>query len=111
MIAKQCFLVELHPKKEIQVQEYYFDNPKPIEKWVCSDYEDALNRCRENRDRSCYVYLQIHTDTYIREEQLKELKQYQEDILEVIPLFSPGDEKETVGTFSEKSFEELFADY
>ena len=31
--------------------------------------------------------------------------------MEVIPLFSPGDEKETVGIFSEKSFEELFADY
>lgn len=111
MIAKQCFLAELHPGMEVQVQEYYFDNPKPIEKWVCSDYEDALNRCRENQDRPCYVYLQIHTDTYIREEQLKELKQYQEDILEVLPLFSSGEEEETARVFAEKSFEELFADY
>ena len=111
MIAKQCFLVELHPKEEPKVQEYYFDNPKPIEKWVCKDYEEALRLCKKHQDRPCYVYLQIHTDTYIREEQLKELKTYKEDILEVIPLFSSQETEDVRETFLEKSFEELFSSY
>lgn len=111
VIAKQCFFVELHPGEEPRVQEYYFDNPKPIEKWVCRDYEEALKRCQEHQNRPCYVYLQIHTDTYIREEQLKELKKYKEDILEVIPLFSSWETEETRETFFEKSFEELFSGY
>ncbi len=111
VIAKQCSLVTLHPHEEAVVQEIYFDNPKPIEKWVCKSYEEALKKCVENQNRSCYVYLQIYTDTYIREEQLKELKSYKEDILEVIPVFPEMKQKDAGTVFTEKTFEELFLDY
>ena len=63
VIAKQCSLVTLHPQEEAVVKEFYFDNPKPIEKWVCESYEEALKKCEENQNRPCYVYLQIYTDT------------------------------------------------
>ena len=111
VIAKQCSLVTLHPQEEAVVKEFYFDNPKPIEKWVCESYEEALKKCEENQNRPCYVYLQIYTDTYIREEQLKELKGYKEDILEVIPVFPETEQKKTGTVFTEKSFLELFLDY
>ena len=111
VIAKQCSLVTLHPHEEAVVQEIYFDNPKSIEKWVCKSYEEALKKCEENQNRSCYVYLQIYTDTYIREEQLKELKSYKEDILEVIPVFPEMKQKDAGTVFTEKTFEELFLDY
>ena len=111
VIAKQCSLVTLHPQEEAVVKEFYFDNPKPIEKWVCKNYEEALKKCEENQNRPCYVYLQIYTDTYIREEQLKELKSYKEDILEVIPIFPETEQKKTRTVFTEKSFLELFLDY
>ena len=111
VIAKQCSLVTLHPQKEAVVEDFYFDNPKPIEKWICKSYDEALKKCEENQNRPCYVYLQIYTDTYIREEQLKELKSRKEDILEVIPVF-PETETPKKGTvFTEKSFLELFLDY
>ena len=111
VIAKQCSLVTLHPQEEAVVKEFYFDNPKPIEKWVCESYEEALKKCEENQNRPCYVYLQIYTDTYIREEQLKELKGYKEDILEVIPVFPETEQKKTGSVFTEKRFLELFLDY
>lgn len=111
VIAKQCSLVTLHPQEEAVVKEFYFDNPKPIEKWVCESYEEALKKCEENQNRPCYVYLQIYTDTYIREEQLKELKGYKEDILEVIPVFPETEQKKTGTVLTEKSFLELFLDY
>lgn len=111
VIAKQCCLVTLHPKEAVQVQEIYLDNPKPIEKWICQSYEEALEKCRENRNRPCYVYLQIHTDTYIREEQLKELKKYKEDLLEVLPVFPSQRSDPNMESFMEKSFEELFSGY
>ena len=111
VIAKQCSLVTLHPQEEAVVKEFYFDNPKPIEKWVCKNYEEALKKCEENQNRPCYVYLQIYTNTYIREEQLKELKSYKEDILEVIPIFPETEQKKTRTVFTEKSFLELFLDY
>ncbi|MEF2735252.1 MAG: exonuclease subunit SbcD [Blautia sp.] len=111
VVAKQCCLIELHPGMEAQVQELYLDNPKPIEKWVCRSYEEALEKCMENRERACYVYLQIYTDTYIREEQLKELKKYKEDILEVLPVFPAQQTEVGMTAFAQKSFEELFLGY
>lgn len=111
VIAKQCCFVELHPQKEAVVTEYYFDNPKPIEKWVCKSYEEALEKCKENQERSCYVYLQITTDNFIRDEQIKELKKWKADILEVIPVFPSQEKAEGQGTFLEKTFEELFSSY
>ena len=101
----------LHPGKEPVTENLYFDNPKPIEKWVCGDYQEALEKCMENQDRPCYVYLHIHTDSFIREEQIKELKKYKEDILEVVPLFPSQDREEEKGSFLEKSFQELFVEY
>ena len=83
-VAKECLLVTLHPGQ------------KP---------------CMENQDRPCYVYLHIHTDSFIREEQIKELKKYKEDILEVVPLFPSRDREEEKGNFLEKSFQELFTEY
>lgn len=111
VIAKQCCLAELHPRQPVQVREIYLDNPKPIEKWVCQSYEEALEKCRENQNRPCYVYLQIYTETYIREEQLKELKKYKDDILEVLPLFPEQQAEQNMERFAEKSFEELFLGY
>lgn len=111
VIAKQCCLAELHPGCEAVVKELYFDNPKPIEKWVCTNYEEALEKCRENQDRACYVYLRIHTDAFIREEQIKELKKYKEDILEVLPIFSSQQTESRTGEVLEKSLEELFSGY
>lgn len=111
MVAKECLLVTLHPGQEPEAEDLYFDNPKPIEKWVCRDYHEALEKCMENQDRPCYVYLHIHTDSFIREEQIKELKKYKEDILEVVPLFPSGDQEEEKGNFLEKSFQELFSEY
>lgn len=111
VVAKQCNLVTLHPGEGPKVEELYFDDPKPIEKWVCRDYGEALEKCRENQHRPCYVYLQIYTDSFIREEQLKELKSYKEDILEVIPLFPSKETGETWKKPQEKGFLELFYSY
>ena len=61
-VAKECLLVTLHPGQKPEAEDLYLDNPRPIEKWVCGDYQEALEKCMENQDRPCYVYLHIHTD-------------------------------------------------
>lgn len=110
-VAKECLLVTLHPGQKPMTEDLYFHNPKPIEKWICQDYQEALKRCMDNQERSCYVYIHIHTDSFIREEQIKELKKYKADILEVVPVFSVQDRTEEKGNFLEKSFQELFTEY
>ncbi len=107
-VAKECLLVTMYPGQKPEAEDLYFDNPRPIEKWVCGDYQEALEKCMENQDRPCYVYLHIHTDSFIKEEQIKELKKYKEDILEVVPLFSFPGQGRRKGKLSGKKFSGAF---
>ena len=85
---------------------------KPIEVWKCTSIEDAIDKCRENSGRSCWVYLEIDTDRYIREDEIKEMKSYKEDILEIMPKIKDSDEVEDKAeNLSEKPFEEIFKEF
>lgn len=110
-VAKECLLVELHPGKDADVTEIYLKNPKPIEKWMCQSYEEALLKCRENKDRPCYVYLYIRTDSYIREDQMKELKGEKDDILEIVPVREGEEMPVSHSSIQEKGFLQMFREY
>ena len=61
-VAKECLLVTLHPGKEPVTENLYFDNPKPIEKWVCGDYQEALEKCMENKTGpAMFISISIRT--------------------------------------------------
>ena len=42
--------------------------------------------CKDNADKNWYVYLEIKTDSYIREDEIKEMKSSKEDIIEITPI-------------------------
>jgi exonuclease SbcD len=108
---KKCFLIDAKPDKECDIQEIELNVYKPIEVWKCESIEDALNKCEENKDRDCWVYLEIKTDRYIREDEIKLMKDLKKDILEIMPkLKSVSEETEEI-SFSEKSFEEIFKEF
>ncbi|MFV0466409.1 MAG: exonuclease SbcCD subunit D [Lachnospiraceae bacterium] len=86
-ISKQCNLVELHPGDEMSYRPLLFSNPKPIERWDCNGYQEALSLCEENKDRECWVFLRIRTGDVILEDQIRELKHLKKDILEITPIF------------------------
>ncbi|MCI7444103.1 MAG: exonuclease SbcCD subunit D C-terminal domain-containing protein, partial [Clostridium sp.] len=59
-----------------------------------------------------WVYLEIETDRYIREDEIKAMKSLKDDILEIIPkIKSEEDEDEEIRNFSEKTFEEMFKEF
>ena len=113
-VAKECLLVTLSTwarSRRVDKKICILTFKAPLKNGYHGDYQAALEKCMENQDRPCYVYLHIHTDSFIREEQIKELKKYKEDILEVVPLFPSRDREEEKGNFLEKSFQELFTEY
>ena len=57
------------------------------------------------------MYLRIYTDSFIREEQIRELKKYKSDILEIVPVFPDESQELTMESVAEKDFMELFEDY
>ncbi len=111
--ANVCLLAELHPgQKELTVRECPIPVYKPIEIWHCDGVEEAVETCREHSGKASYVYLEIETDRYIREDEMKEMKQYKQDILEIKPILKRvGDVKSEYKSLAEQSMEELFCDF
>ncbi|OOM78211.1 exonuclease SbcCD subunit D [Clostridium sp. BL-8] len=107
---KKCFIVDVKAKEECKIEEVNLKVYKPIEIWKCSSIEDAILKCEENKEKDCWVYMEIATDRYIREDEIKQMKDLKKDILEIMPKVKGIDEDTTLN-ISEKSFEEIFVDF
>lgn len=109
---KKCFIVDVKANEECKIEEVEFKVYKPIEVWKCESIEAAIEKCEENKDKDCWVYLEITTDRYIREDEIKKMKSTKKDILEIMPkIVGKDDEKFDVNSFSEKSFKDIFKEF
>lgn len=109
---KKCFIVDVKAKEEAKVTEVPFKVYKPIEIWKCKSIDEAIEKCEKNSEKSSWVYLEIETDRYIREDEIKTMKSLKDDILEIIPkIKSEENEDEEFKNFSEKTFEEIFKEF
>ena len=109
---KKAFIIDIKANEECTVEEVKFKVYKPIEVWKCDNIEEAIDMCEENKDKNCWVYLEIKTDRYLREDEIKLMKSKKEDILEISPIIK-GESTEEIdfNSFSEKSFEEIFKEF
>ena len=108
---KKCFLIDVKASEDAEIDEIKFKVYKPIEVWKCNSIDEAIEKCEENKERECWVYLEIKTDRYIREDEIKIMKKLKNDIIEIIPKITLDEEEVDERSFSEKSFEELFTDF
>ncbi len=108
---KKCFIVDVKPKEEAIIEEVPLKVYKPIEIWKCSSIEDAIEKCEENKDRDCWVYMEVTTDRYIREDEIKKMKDLKDDILEISPKIIGSEDEELEENMNQKSFEELFREF
>lgn len=109
---KKAFIIDLKANEECQIEEVKFKVYKPIEIWQCQSIEEALDMCEENKDKDSWVYLEITTDRYLREDEIKMMKSLKKDILEIAPIIKGENIEEIdLNSFSEKSFEEIFRDF
>lgn len=107
--SKSINWVEVSAGQEAIIEKIPLPVYKPIEVWRCNHYREALEKCETHKDRSCWVYLEILTETYIKEDEIKQLKSLKKDILSIRPM-TPEEIKreEEVQAREEQSFEELF---
>ena len=110
-INKKCFIIDVKPKEECKISEVEFKVYKPIEIWKCESIEDAIEKCEINKDRECWVYLEIKCDRYIREDEIKKMKDIKKDILEISPKIIDSYDEEVAVSIQEKSFDEIFKDF
>ena len=67
--------------------------------------------CEANKDKNCWVYLEIQTDRTILENEIKQMKQTKSDILEIRPVLQEKEMVETEISWKERSFQEVFAEF
>ncbi len=107
--AKKCFIVDVKAGEESTIEDIEFKVYKPIEIWKCDSIEQSIEMCEENNDRDCWVYLEISTDRYINEDEIKKMKTAKKDILEIMPkIVGVRDEDEITSNLTEKPFDEIF---
>lgn len=110
--SKGCYIVDVKAGEEAKVNQVFFRNYKPIEVWKCESTAEAIERCRENSKKNVWVYIEIKTDKYISQEDIKEMKELKSDIIEIRPVIEGQEEKdEGYEDFKEKSMKELFKDF
>ena len=88
----QILSINVHPGLPCEIKEIPLPIYKPIEIWKCENIEEALSRCEENKNRDCWVYMEIKTDHYIHEEDIKAMKKRKADILSIRPIFPDSTE-------------------
>lgn len=108
---KKCFVVDVKPREQCHISEVNFKVYKPIEVWKCKSIDEAIEKCEENRERDCWVYLEIASDRYIREDEIKKMKDLKKDILEIIPKITGEDDFKDEENFAEKPFEDIFKEF
>ena len=113
--GKKCMVIEIvnEDGKTVKNEIREIDLPvyKSIEVWQCESVEAAIQKCQDNAERSCWVYLEIKTDHYIREDEIKKMKEYKADILEVIPKLTTSLTEESLERLTEESFGDVFKEF
>lgn len=109
---KKAFIIDAKPNEECFIEEVDFKVYKPIEVWKCEGIEEAIEMCEENSGKDCWVYLEITTDRYLREDEIKMMKSSKKDILEISPIIKGTNIEEIeLNSFSDKSFDEIFKEF
>lgn len=109
---KGCYIVDVKPKEAAQVQQLKFKIYKPIEVWKCENIEAAIDKCRDNGDKDCWVYLEVTTDRYISEEEIKKMRSFKKDILEIVPKLTALEETDSeLSSLKDKSFKDIFKEF
>lgn len=109
--TKKVYIVDLEPNKEANVENIILKNYKPIEIWECSNIEEALWKCEQNKDKEVWVYLDIYTDRIILPSEIKAMKSLKKDIVEIHTALKETEIQEVQAYVEDKSISELFKDF
>lgn len=108
---KRIYRIEVRAGEEARIDALEIPIFKPIEVWQCSSIDDAIARCTAHQGEESWVYLEIQTDRYIREDEIKQMKALKSDLLEIRPIFAKSPEAIAHEAVVQMGFMEQFAAY
>ncbi len=84
--SNEVLAVTVHAGSPCEIRDIPLPVYKPIEVWRCHSPEEAMERCREHAGENSWVYMEIRTDHYIHEEDIRAMKRLKSDILSIRPI-------------------------
>lgn len=108
---KQVLCVEIQKGRQTVIEPIELKQYKPIEVWKCRSIPEAIELCEANCEKNCWVYLEIRTERAILEDEIKKMKQAKKDILEIRPVLKEKEHEEAEGSWKERPFLEVFAEF
>lgn len=108
-IDKKFYVIDFF--EEMIISEVDIPIFKPIVIWKTKSIEDAIKICEENEGVESWVYLEIETDRFIKEEEIKKMKSFKKDILEIRPIIKEIESEFELENIKELSFEEQFIEF
>lgn len=109
--VKGCYILDAKASKPIEIERVTFNNHQPIEIWRFQSVEEALARCEKERERSVWIYMEIETEDYISNEDIRQLKKLKKDIVEIKPIHKEMETSMESEEIEEQSIEELFIEF
>lgn len=108
---KQVLYVEIQKGNPAVIEPIELKQYKPIEVWKCKNIPEAIEMCEANREKNCWVYLEVQTERAILEDEVKKMKQVKKDILEIRPILQEKGYEEAETSWKERPFVEVFAEF
>lgn len=109
--AKQVVCVDIKAGKEPRIEPILLKQYKPIEVWKCASVAEAMEMCRKNSGKNCWVYMEIQTEQTILEDEIKKMKQFKQDILEIRPIFQEKERESEMISWRDRPFQEIFREF
>lgn len=88
--AKKIFIANVKGGLSTEVKEIVLENYKPIKNYEVNGIEEGVTFSQKMADCQEWIYLKIHTDTFIPNHLLKEIRK-NKNILEIIPVAKNGE--------------------
>lgn len=83
---------------------------KPICIWKAKSAAEAIEMCKQHSGEESWVYLEIKCGSYIREDEIKQMKTLKKDIIEIRPVIEAQENKRKL-EISELSFKDKFIEF
>lgn len=88
--AKKIFIADVKGGLSTEVKEIVLENYKPIKNYEVNGIDEGVVFSQKMMDSQEWIYLKIHTDTFIPNHLLKEIRK-NKNILEIIPVTKNGE--------------------
>lgn len=111
MVFDLCIDAEKKMKGEGRIWEVDIPVFKPIRIWKAASIEEAQRLCEQNAKEESWVYLEVETERYIREHEIKEMRSCKKDILEIRPVIGELQGAEEEISPESLSFGEQFVEF